>query len=209
MTSNSSGITVHNAGAFNCTFRVKSDGKETPSSTDKATGSTAVWSFDELTKDSGFKEGDNCWVSCDVNGGVTNHQSGGNFTLSKDTSQMLWYTVNGGTQDPSWSGPDNPSARFVVTTINEGAFSGRVRVKTGGRQTEQSRDLMAGQEAGWTFDELAGAGFNEGDSCWVSIDVDGGETNHQSRDNFDLHKDGGVARYKVTGGFENPSWSWA
>lgn len=50
----------------------------------------------------GFKEGDSCWVSCDIVLGVTNHGSGANFTLLRDAGGFAHYNLTGGTQTPSW-----------------------------------------------------------------------------------------------------------
>ena len=51
------------------------------------------------------------------------------------------------------------------------------------------------------------AGFVEGCSCWVSVDIDGGETNFKSRDNFTLTSANTSVTYRLTGTTLNPSWT--
>ena len=88
------------------------------------------------------------------------------------------------------------------------AMSGRMRVKgPDGKQTDQSRMMDAGAWTSWTLAELQGYGFNVGDSCWVSVDIAGGETNHESGDNFNLVDGGVMHTYELRGGIWNPSWS--
>lgn len=48
-----------------------------------------------------FPDDASCWVSCDVAGGKTNHESGDNFTLTPDGSGCL-YELKGTTLFPSW-----------------------------------------------------------------------------------------------------------
>ncbi|KAK1922642.1 hypothetical protein DB88DRAFT_495810 [Papiliotrema laurentii] len=200
------GIHVNNGGGFVCKFRVKTTGKETPQSGSKSLGFTATWSYDELLSH-GFAEGDNCWVSCDIEAGETNHESGGNFILSNTTTQTLTYVVTGGVWTPSWDGPSNPAPKYAVRTYISGGVLGRTRVKTNGKETDQSRLLSSGTWAGWTYEELVGYGFKEGDSCWVSIDIEAGVTNHESGDNFTLTRSGPMASYSLGGSTWTPSWS--
>lgn len=90
---------------------------------------------------------------------------------------------------------------------NFGGFSGRMRVKTSGKETDQSRMVDSAANTNWTYDELTAYGFKEGDSCWVSVDIAAGETNHESGDNFNLQKSAPMLTYELRGGIWNPSWS--
>ncbi|GKZ25589.1 hypothetical protein AbraCBS73388_001231 [Aspergillus brasiliensis] len=94
MVDGSKGIKIDQNGGFSCRFRVKTNGKETPQSGTKLLGQQAIWQYDELIN-LGFHEGDNCWVSVDIDAGRTNHESGGNFILS-GSAQMLTYELSGG-----------------------------------------------------------------------------------------------------------------
>ncbi|KIV77827.1 hypothetical protein PV11_09607 [Exophiala sideris] len=100
----SNGIRLYNEGGFSCRFRVKTGGRDSSQSVTKAFGDNAVWGYDELIGE-GFKEGDNCWVSCDIDAGETNHESGGNFLLVSGAGVRLDYEVTGGVWNPSWNGP--------------------------------------------------------------------------------------------------------
>ncbi|RHZ70322.1 hypothetical protein CDV55_107500 [Aspergillus turcosus] len=74
MAAPSNGISLTNNGAFVCQFHVKTNGKETGLSGHKTNGQEAAWSYQDLIS-SGFKDGDNCWVSADITAGKTNHES--------------------------------------------------------------------------------------------------------------------------------------
>jgi hypothetical protein len=210
MPDTSSGIDVWNGGGFTCGFRVKtSGGRETPLSSSKFIGFDAKWSYDDLIG-YGFKEGDNCWVSCDIDAGETNHESAGNFLLVKDAGVTLDYFVTGGVWNPSWDGPSPPKPKEgppAVDITNAAMVLGRVRVKSNGKETQQSRMLKQWDSAGWTFDELTSFGFQEGDSCWVSVDIEAGTTNHESGDNFTLKKGAAPVEYELRGGTLTPSWT--
>lgn len=207
----SSGIKVTNSGLFTCRFRVKKQGAETELSGTKLNTSidflsrSAVWDYDELAR-AGFQQGDSCWVSCDVDAGPTNHESSGNFTLWRDAAQLA-YTFMGAVWNPSFSGPDSTAAPPpAVVLTNHGGFSCRCRVRTSnGRETQLSHDLSLGSSVEYSFDELVGYGFKEGDDCWVSADIDAGETNHESGRNFTLSWRT-QASYSISGGVWNPSW---
>ncbi|KAF3051624.1 hypothetical protein E8E11_007573 [Didymella keratinophila] len=205
MPDNSLGIKINNSGGFNCTFRVKSNGKQTESSSKKLMSQTATWTYEELIA-AGFRDGDSCWVSCDIEAGVTNHESGNNFILDLNAGEALTYFIWGTTLNPSWDGPKEWPPKFAVSTFNDGLFLGKTRIKTSGKETNQGRLLGKGDFSKWTYDELLSFGFKEGDSCWVSIDIEAGKTNHESGRNFDLHKGGAEVWYTVTGGAQNPSW---
>jgi hypothetical protein len=153
-------------------------------------------------------EGDECWVSCDIESGETNHESGKNFILSNRTTHTLEYVVSDGVRNPSWNGPSDLNPKYAVITYVHGLVLGRTRVKTNGRQTDQSRLLQMGTEAKWTYEELIGYGFKDGDSCWVSVDIDAGATNHESGDNFTLKSSAPRAMYyELDDGPSTPSWS--
>lgn len=116
--------------------------------------------------------------------------------------------MRGAPPDLVWTAPEDNVPRCAVTISVWEECSGRTRVKTDGRETQQVCEGFPGSPLnGWAYEELVHAGFNEGDSCWVSVDIDGGETNHQSEDNFTLKKFAPVARYLLEGGPHNPSWS--
>jgi hypothetical protein len=202
MAAPSRGIEVFNDGGFVCQFRVKTNGKETELSGNKALAEGARWSYEELIG-SGFKEGDNCWVSVDIVAGKTNHESGGNFLLKQDAGVILKYSLSGAVLTPSWDGPIEPAA---VIIHNNGWFIGRMRVKTAGKDSNQSGLVSQWKGTSWTFSELASQGFKKGDDCWVSVDIEAGKTNHESGDNFTLEK-GAAVTYDLTGGVWNPSWS--
>ncbi|KAK5214636.1 hypothetical protein LTR47_012118, partial [Exophiala xenobiotica] len=93
-------ITLWDYGGFSTTFRVKSNGKQTDSSRVVNAASSASWSYDELYN-YGFRDGDDCWVSADIEGGVTNHESGQNFTFSNPLN--VQYHISGGLWNPSWN----------------------------------------------------------------------------------------------------------
>lgn len=201
MAAPSSGIRLFNNGGFVCQFRVKTNGKETDLSGKKTLGTGADWSYEELIG-SGFKEGDNCWVSVDIVAGETNHESGGNFLLKQDAARCT-YSLSGAVLTPSWDGPIEPAAIIIY---NQGWFIGRMRVKKAGKDSDQSRPVSQRGVTSWTFRELASQGFNAGDDCWVSVDIEAGKTNHESGDNFTL-VDGGEVKYELDGGVWNPSWN--
>ncbi|KIY03338.1 uncharacterized protein Z520_00029 [Fonsecaea multimorphosa CBS 102226] len=86
------------------------------------------------------------------------------------------------------------------------AESGTFRVKTRNIQTDSSNTINAGGSTYWSYDDLINVGFKEGDSCWVSVDIDGGETNHESGNNFTLAQNWPILTYGLRGGLWNPSW---
>jgi len=154
----SAGIYAWNGGGFVCGFRCKtSNNVQTTLTSDKMIGVDAFWSYDDLIG-FGFKEGDSCWVSCDIVAGVTNYESDGNFTLTKDARFTLSYFVTGGVITTSWDGPKESD---VIRIRNSGIFIGRCRVKTSGHETasghktDLSHALAMDDEVGWTFSELA------------------------------------------------------
>jgi len=93
-------ITLQNEGAFVCQFKVKTNDHETDWSGHKNASESAVWSYDEM-KSFGFNDGDDCWVSCDISAGASDHQSGANFTFKQGMD--VYYSVDGTTFTPSWS----------------------------------------------------------------------------------------------------------
>jgi hypothetical protein len=96
-----------------------------------------------------------------------------------------------------------------VGLYNWGGFSAQFRVKTSGRETELSRMVLSGDNTRFEHNDLINAGFKIGDSCWVSADVQAGETNHQSGGNFMFSEGGnlGGVTYEIRGGAWTPSWS--
>jgi hypothetical protein len=90
---------------------------------------------------------------------------------------------------------------------NRGAFSCWVYVKSSAHESTHSGLLESGQDHDFSFDDLAKNGFEEGENCWMSVDILDGTSDHQSGDNFNLEKDPGFrGTYKLTGTTFNPSW---
>ncbi|EXL66521.1 hypothetical protein FOPG_17303 [Fusarium oxysporum f. sp. conglutinans race 2 54008] len=94
-----------------------------------------------------------------------------------------------------------------IRVENRAAFSCWVYVKSSAHESEHSGLLMTGQDYTFLFADLAKNGFQEGENCWMSVDVQAGKTNHESRENFNLAKDGGfMGTYSLTGGTLTPAW---
>ncbi|WP_437318469.1 hypothetical protein [Sorangium sp. So ce385] len=98
-------VTVRHWGAFNMSFRVNCvnpDGtwKHSPYSANFA-GGFGISKTIELTG-LGIVDGANCWVTADISGGSSNHESGDNFTY-KASGGTANYEMRGGTLTPSWS----------------------------------------------------------------------------------------------------------
>ncbi|KAI0907034.1 hypothetical protein F4823DRAFT_565235 [Ustulina deusta] len=94
-----------------------------------------------------------------------------------------------------------------ITVVNHGAFDAYVYVR-GSRGHESKRNGPV-HGAGYThFDhgDLTGKGFQEGESCWMVVDVSGGIHGHESGDNFDFRQGSFIGSYSLTGGTLNPSW---
>ena len=99
----------------------------------------------------------------------------------------------------------NPSSGIEI--LNEGGFVCQFRVKTNGVQTELGGNKQINEGITWSYQDLIAAGLKEGDSCWVSVDVVIGETNHESGGNFTLQQDAGLMlKYIVVGGAATPVW---
>ncbi|KAH8165390.1 hypothetical protein CIB48_g2884 [Xylaria polymorpha] len=78
----SNGIRVENHGAYSGWVYVKASGKESRHSGLLNAGQDASFSFEDLYKN-GFKVGDNCWMSVDVEAGPSDHESAENFKLGR------------------------------------------------------------------------------------------------------------------------------
>lgn len=89
---------------------------------------------------------------------------------------------------------------------NRGAFSCWVYVKSGAHESSHSGLVDGGRDYDFSFDDLVRNGFQNGENCWMSADILGGVTNHQSGDNFTLSNTGFRGNYSLTGGSLNPSW---
>lgn len=98
----------------------------------------------------------------------------------------------------------DPNHTFVQVE-NWGAFSCQFRLRGPSAETELSSTKDVGASASWSYQELYNYGFKDGESCWASVDVAGGSTNHESGDNFTM--DGSNHLYQVHGTTLDPSFS--
>ncbi|CAH0042182.1 unnamed protein product [Clonostachys rhizophaga] len=94
------GIRCRNNTAVICQLHSRTHGAKTDLGVRKAVIDSSTWSYDELIA-AGLKKGANCWVSVAIIAGVANHESGSNFTLQKDASFTLVYTLSSGAATPS------------------------------------------------------------------------------------------------------------
>jgi|TARA_R110002003_G_scaffold37_13_gene2196 hypothetical protein len=94
-----------------------------------------------------------------------------------------------------------------IRTNNQGGFACDFRVKSNNGQTGWSGEKSLGGWAEWSYDDLIGAGFKDGDSCWVAVKIQSGQENHESGNNFKLSNNGIHCSYDVTGTTVNPSWN--
>ncbi|PVH93139.1 hypothetical protein DM02DRAFT_662264 [Periconia macrospinosa] len=100
----------------------------------------------------------------------------------------------------------DPSSNGIMVS-NFAAYDGYVYVKCeGGHRSHRNGPVRA---AGWTrFDwgDLSGEGFQEGENCWMVVDVVSGKDGHESGQNFNLAKSGITGTYALRGGPLNPEW---
>lgn len=77
---------------------------------------------------------------------------------------------------------------FGINVRNLTVFPCKFRVKADGKETSQSGIVQHRLLTSWSYDELVGQGFKEGDTCWVSLSTDGsdGAPEHESDTKFIL-----------------------
>jgi hypothetical protein len=101
--------------------------------------------------------------------------------------------------------PVSSGIRMVV----DGPFAAWMWVLSGSHESTHSGLRYYNQDYVLSFDDLAKNGFQEGEECWVSADIESGAKDHQSGQNFILAKDGGhQATYQLQGTASFPSWNF-
>ncbi|HEV2857263.1 MAG TPA: hypothetical protein VGW80_02540 [Solirubrobacterales bacterium] len=90
-------VRAENEGGFVMDFWAESGAHATPPSSDLNIDQHETI---DLAKH-GFVAGEPCWVSCNIEAGRQNHQSGANFTYAPDGGTAV-YKITGGVWDPSW-----------------------------------------------------------------------------------------------------------
>ncbi|OAL32988.1 hypothetical protein AYO22_00073 [Fonsecaea multimorphosa] len=99
----------------------------------------------------------------------------------------------------------SPPTSNGLRIVDESAFGCRVRVVS--IQVESpSVSLIAGSSVAWSFDDLAKMGFQEGAACWVTVDIEGGQTNLATPIKFILVNFGPTLTWVLTGTDAAPSW---
>lgn len=88
-----------------------------------------------------------------------------------------------------------------INLRNQSAATIQWRVNFDGGESEQSGDVLAGQD---NTIGLSGIGLNTGQECWPLIHADGGVT-HECGDNVAYEPNGSTAVYSISGGVDNLS----
>lgn len=88
-----------------------------------------------------------------------------------------------------------------INLRNQSGATVQWRVNFDGGESEQSGDVLAGQDNTISLD---GIGLNPGQECWPLIHPEGGIA-HECGDNVSYDPNGSTAVYSISGGVDNLS----